>query len=452
MSERASVDTLAAIATAAGRGAVGILRLSGPESFDIATRLCGSLPEVRHAAVRTFRDADGTPCDRGLVLCFEKGASYTGERMVELHAHGSPALLDLLLRAACAHGARIARPGEFTERAFLAGRLDLAQAEAVADVIDAGSRAAVIAAHRSLEGEFSRHVQGLATRLLELRVFVEGALDFSDEDIDWLSDDQLARGLDDAEAQLLRVLAQARQGRRLRDGMVVAIAGRPNVGKSTLLNVLSGTDAAIVSATPGTTRDLLREHLDLDGLPLTLVDTAGLRTTDDAIENEGIRRAWQALERAELALFVVDDSTGLTGEDRALLTRLPEGVERLVVFNKCDLSGAAAGPTDFEGRTALRLCARGGEGLDALRAAIRARAGFDAGVEGTFTARARHLEALRQAQEHLVEARAALAMGGAAEIAAEELRLAHQALGQITGEVTTEDLLGAVFSRFCIGK
>jgi tRNA modification GTPase len=446
-------DTLAAIATAAGRGAVGILRLSGPAAYEIASRLCGgSLPEPRRAALRTFRDADDSPCDRGLVLCFEAGASYTDERMVELHAHGSPALLDLLLQAACAHGARLARPGEFTERAFLAGRMDLAQAEAVADLIDAGSRAAVLAAHRSLEGEFSRQVQDLAIRMLDLRVFVEGALDFSDEDIDWLSDAQLARNLAEAQMRLRDVLDQARQGRRLRDGMVVAIAGRPNVGKSTLLNALSRTDAAIVSPTPGTTRDLLREHLDLDGLPLTLVDTAGLRPTDDAIEGEGIRRAWQALSRAELALFVVDDTTGPTDEDRELITRLPDEVERVLVFNKCDLSGASAGAIEFEGHPALRICAREGAGLDALRAMIRARAGFEQNREGAFTARARHLDALRVAQRHLDAARAALATAGTAEIAAEELRLAHRALGQITGEVTSEDLLGAVFSRFCIGK
>ncbi|MGH8519047.1 MAG: tRNA uridine-5-carboxymethylaminomethyl(34) synthesis GTPase MnmE, partial [Panacagrimonas sp.] len=337
------VDTLAAIATAPGRGAVGILRLSGPGAFDVATLLCGSLPEPRRAALRTFRDATGAHCDRGLVLCFESGASYTGERMVELHTHGSPAVLELMVQAACAHGARIARPGEYTERAFLAGRLDLAQAEAVADLIDAGSRAAVLAAHRALEGQFSHQVQDLATRLMDLRVFVEGALDFSDEDIDWLSEEQLAQGLAEADARLRDVLAQAQQGRRLRDGLVVAIAGRPNVGKSTLLNALSRTDAAIVSPQPGTTRDVLREHLDLDGLPLTLVDTAGLRETDDAIENEGIRRAWQALTRAELVLFVVDDGVGVTQEDRELIARLPADVERVLLFNKCDVSGAPAG-------------------------------------------------------------------------------------------------------------
>ena len=452
MSDRGHVDTLAAIATAPGRGAVGILRLSGPAAFDIATQLCGSLPDPRRAALRTFRDAAGAHCDRGLVLCFEAGASYTGERMVELHTHGSPAVLDLLLQAACARGARIARPGEYTERAFLAGRLDLAQAEAVADLIDAGSRAAVLAAHRALEGEFSRQVQDLATRLMDLRVFVEGALDFSDEDIDWLSDEQLAVGLAEADTRIRDVLAQAQQGRRLRDGLVVAIAGRPNVGKSTLLNTLSRTDAAIVSPQPGTTRDLLREHLDLDGLPLTLIDTAGLRDTDDAIENEGIRRAWQALARAELVLFVVDDREGVTPEDHALIARLPQGPEHLLIFNKCDLSGAAAGAIQSEGQPGLRISASDGAGLDTLRAAIRARAGLDDRMEGTYIARARHLDALRQAQQHLAEARTALATPGTAEIAAEELRCAQQALGRITGEVSTEDLLGAVFSRFCIGK
>jgi tRNA modification GTPase len=452
VSEAAIVETMAAIATAPGRGGIGILRLSGPAAFDIAARLCGPLPEARRVALRTFRDADGTPCDRGLVLRFEQEASYTGERMVELHAHGSPALLSMLLQAACTHGARIARPGEFTERAFLAGRLDLAQAEAVADLIEAGSRAAVQAAHRTIEGAFSALVHDLAARLLDLRVFVEGALDFSDEDVDWLSDAQLAQGLDEAERHLRDVIARAGQGRRLRDGMVVAIAGRPNVGKSTLLNALSGTDAAIVSQIPGTTRDVLREHLDLDGLPLTLVDTAGLRPTDDAIETEGIRRAWQALSRAELALFVVDDAAGVTEADRDLLARLPEGLAHVLVFNKCDLTGAGAGAVRFEDRPAVRVCASGGAGLDTLRATIREHAGLDAQTEGSFTARARHLEALSLAHRHLVEARLALATAGAAEIAAEELRRAHEALGRVTGEVTTEDLLGVVFSRFCIGK
>ncbi|TDU28730.1 tRNA modification GTPase trmE [Panacagrimonas perspica] len=451
MSDR-SVDTIAAIATAPGRGAVGILRLSGPLAFVIAEKMSGALPAPRTAALRFFHDAQGERCDRGLVLCFDAPRSYTGEAVVEMQGHGGPAVLDLLLGAACAHGARIARPGEFSERAFLNGRLDLAQAEAVADLIDASSRAAVLAAHRALDGEFSLRVLTLARRLLDLRVFVEGALDFSDEDIDWLSDAQLGQGLTDAEVELSRLLAQASQGRRLRDGMVVAIAGRPNVGKSTLLNRLARAEVAIVSEIPGTTRDVLREHLVLDDLPLTMVDTAGLRDTQDPVEAEGIRRAWQAFERAELALFVAEDAAGLTEADRALLAQLPSTARQILVFNKCDLSGAASGAFVREGRDALRICAATGEGLDALRAAIRATAGLDEQMEGVFSARARHLDALHQTQRHLQAARMQLGLGTAAELAAEELRLAHDALGTITGRTTTEDLLGAVFSRFCIGK
>ena len=452
MSDR-GVDTLAAIATAPGRGAVGILRLSGPRAFAIVEQITGApLPAARTAALRAFRDRHGERCDRGLVLCFEAPRSYTGEPVVELQGHGGPAVLDLLLDAACAHGARIARPGEFSERAFLNGRLDLAQAEAVADLIDAGSRESVLAANRSLDGEFSRQVEALAAQMLDLRVFVEGALDFSDEDIDWLSDSQLAAKLATADSDLAALLAQAAQGRRLRDGLVVAIAGRPNVGKSTLLNRLARADVAIVSAVPGTTRDVLRESLVLDGLPLTVVDTAGLRDTDDPIEAEGIRRAWQAFERAELALCVVEDGHRLDQADRALFDRLPAAVRRVWVFNKCDLSGHAPGAFAFEDQPALRLCAASGAGLDALRAAIRAAAGLGERLEGVFTARARHLDALRQAQAHLRAARERLATGRNAELAAEDLRLGHAALGLITGQTTTEDLLGAVFSRFCIGK
>lgn len=451
MSDR-SVETIVAIATAPGRGAVGILRLSGPQAFSIAEKICGSLPAARTAALRAFRDAQNEYCDRGLVIRFDSPRSYTGENVVELQGHGGPAVLELLLGSACAHGARIARPGEFSERAFLNDRLDLAQAEAVADLIEASSRSGVLAAHRALEGEFSQHVHALAERLLELRVFVEGALDFSDEDIDWLSDAQLARRLSETDSDLALLLAQAAQGRRLRDGMVVAIAGRPNVGKSTLLNRLARADVAIVSDIPGTTRDVLREHLVLDGLPLTIVDTAGLRDTQDPVEVEGIRRAWRALEHAELTLFVADDSTGLTEADRALIAKLPPASSLLVVFNKCDLSGAQ--PCDFrhEGLHALRVCAASGDGLEAIRAAIRKAAGLDERIEGVFSARTRHLDALRVTQTHLRAARARLATGSTPELAAEDLRLAHEVLGVITGKITSDDLLGAVFSRFCIGK
>mgnify|MGYP001584683737 CR=1 FL=1 len=451
MSDR-SADTIAAVATPAGRGAVGILRLSGTAAFAIAERLCGSRPAPRRAALREFRDATGAVLDRGLVLCFPGPQSYTGEDVVELQAHGGPVVLDLLLRAACGLGARFARPGEFSERAFLNDRIDLAQAEAVADLIDAGSRAAVLAASRSLEGEFSRRVNLLAEALLDLRVFVEGALDFSDEDVDWLSDAALTDQLGAAERDLDLLLREAAQGRRLREGLVIAIAGRPNVGKSTLLNRLAGTEAAIVSEIPGTTRDLLREHLVIDGLPLTVIDTAGLRETQDPVEAEGIRRAWRALEQAELALFVADDRTGLTGEDQALLDQLPGAANRLVLLNKCDLSLRAPGLAEVPGCAALRISAATGAGFDALRTAIREAAGLGEHTETLFSARTRHVDALHRTRKHLALARRQLEQRVGAELAAEELRMAHEALGEISGRVTTEDLLGAVFSRFCIGK
>ena len=442
-------DTIAALATAPGRGAVGILRLSGPQAFAIAARLAGALPPPRQAALRTLRDSTGETLDQALVIGFHGPASFTGEDVVELQCHGGPVLLAELLRAVVAAGARLAEPGEFSERAYLNGRIDLAQAEAIADLIDAASTQAVRAAQRTLEGAFSRRVQQLAEQLTDLRVFVEGALDFSDEDIDWLADAGLAERLAAAEALLADTLVQAAEGRRLREGLTVAIVGQPNVGKSTLLNALAGQDAAIVSEQAGTTRDLLREQLLLDGLPLTVIDTAGLRDTDDPIEREGIRRAWAALEKAELALFLVDDRDGVTAADEALLARLPP-MPWLVVRNKCDLAGRAP-ETRADGRE-LRLSAKAGLGLDLLTAAIRTEAGFASGGEGVFLARARHLEALRTAVEHLGAARRRLAERAHAELAAEELRLAQRALGAITGAQGSDALLGEIFRRFCIGK
>lgn len=442
-------DTIAALATAPGRGAVGILRLSGPQAIRIATRLAGTVPPPRQAAVRTLRDAHGEPLDQALVIAFPGPASFTGEDVVELQAHGGPVLLAELLRAAVAAGARLAEPGEFSERAYLNGRLDLAQAEAIADLIDAASTQAVRAAQRTLEGAFSRRVQQLTEQLTDLRVFVEGALDFSDEDIDWLADARLAERLVAAEALLTDTLAQAGEGRRLREGLTVAIVGQPNVGKSTLLNALAGQDAAIVSEQAGTTRDLLREQLLLDGLPVTVIDTAGLRDTDDAIEREGIRRTWSALEKAELALFLVDDRAGITAADEALLARLPP-MPRIVVRNKCDLAGHA--PAVLADGGELRLSARAGAGLELLTAALKAEAGMASGGEGVFLARARHLEALAAAAAHLGAARQRLTERAHAELAAEELRLAQRALGAITGAQSSDALLGEIFRRFCIGK
>jgi tRNA modification GTPase len=453
-------DTIAAVATAPGRGAVGIVRLSGPRALAIAAKIAGELPPPRHAALRDFRDAGGGALDQGLVLAFPRPDSYTGEDVVELQGHGGPLVLDLLVRAACALGARPARPGEFSERAFLNGRLDLAQAEAVADLINAATEQAARAAQRSLQGEFSARVRALVDELIGLRVFVEGALDFSDEDVDWLADVALQARLDALLAHLRELLAAAAQGRRLREGLVVALAGQPNVGKSTLLNLLAGTEAAIVTDIPGTTRDVLRENVNLDGLPLTLVDTAGLRDSIDPVEKIGIERAWQALGQAELVLFLVDDRRGVTETDRALIERLPAGAEVLVVRNKCDLSGQPAGAAHAgaapvgaaHGRDELRICAKSGAGLDLLRAGILRVAGLSATGESLFSARTRHVDALQRALACAADAEKRLREGAAAELAAEDLRLAQQALGEITGAFTTEDLLGRIFSQFCIGK
>ena len=452
----ATADTIAAIATAPGRGAIGLLRISGPAASEIATRIAGALPAARQAGLRTFRDRNGEAIDQGLVLVFPAPRSYTGEHLVELQGHGGVVLLQLLLEAAIAAGARMARPGEFSERAFLNGRLDLAQAEAVGDLIDAASRQAVVAAQRSLEGAFSERVTRLADELMGLRAWVEGALDFSDEDVDWLADDGLRKRLANWSDALDALIAQVGQGRRLREGLVVAIVGQPNVGKSTLLNRLAGVDAAIVSDQPGTTRDLLREHLVLDGMPITIVDTAGLRETEDRIEQEGIRRSWNAVDKAELVLYLVDDRFDDHPQDLELLAKLPVDRPRIVVRNKCDLANRSAQRLDATSTEplTLRLSAATGAGIDLLTNAIREFAGLGAADQqsSSFTARTRHVLALAETRRHLDVAMRALTANSAAELIAEELRLAHAALGEITGQVTSEDLLGRIFASFCIGK
>lgn len=459
MSIAAARDTIAAVATPLGRGAVGILRLSGPLALSIARQMCAKgagaaaeLPPPRVASLRPLRDAGGEILDRGLVLVFPAPNSFTGEDVVEFQSHGGPVLLDLLMQTACRLGARAARPGEFSERAFLNDRLDLAQAEGIADLIDASSRAAVVAARRSLDGEFSERVNRLAADLLDLRVMVEGALDFSDEDIDWQPDSGLAERLSTCEQRLEHLLSAASQGRRLREGITIAIAGPPNVGKSSLLNRLAGVDAAIVSDTPGTTRDLLREHLVLEGLPVTVIDTAGLRQTSDSVEREGIRRAWQTLESADFVLYVADDREGVTAIDVELLHQFPKEITYLILLNKSDLSGRAAQRGACPQGPWVRLSTATGAGMDLLRTAIHELAGFTDQADGQFSARARHLDALRQTQRNLKAAAELLRHPRNAELVAEDLRLAHDALGEITGRIDSEALLGAVFSRFCIGK
>lgn len=452
MTGREAPETIAAIATPAGRGGVGIVRISGAVATAVAAAMmAGPLPPPRVAALRDLHDASGQVLDRGLVLRFVAPHSFTGEDVVELQAHGGPLLLQMLLDAACAAGARRARPGEFSERAFVNGRLDLVQAESIADLIDAASQSAVRAASRSLQGEFSASVDALVDALTALRADLEAALDFADEDVPWIDDDRLTQRIDALAVRLAELRQRAAQGRRLRDGLVVAIAGRPNVGKSTLLNALARTDAAIVSPIAGTTRDLLREPILLDDLPLTLIDTAGLRETEDVIETEGVRRAWAAAAQADAILFVTDDRLGLGEAEQELLARLPPTPPRLLLFNKCDLSGRAAGPVDGHADR-LRLSAERGEGLQDLALALKRLAGVSEETEGSFSARARHVEALSQAASTLAQALELARMSAAPELVAECLRQSQNALGEITGRVTADALLGRIFSTFCLGK
>jgi tRNA modification GTPase len=438
-------DTIAAIATAAGHGGVGIVRLSGPRARAIGERIAGRALRPRHAHHARFVDAAGDVLDDGIAIWFAAPASYTGEDVVELQAHGSPAVLAQLLDAACAQGARLARPGEFSERAFLEGRLDLAQAEAVADLIAAGDARAARAARRALDGEFSRRVEAIAADLLHVRVHCEAAIDFADEPLDTLGGAQIRARLDAIAGALDALLAQAEQGRRLRDGLHAVIVGAPNAGKSSLLNALAGVDRAIVTDVAGTTRDVLQEVVRVDGVELTLVDTAGLRESGDAIEREGIRRARMELQRADLALAVVD-ARALDGARQALAADVAGVPQVLWIASKLDLAPDARLDGDWVG-----LSVRTGAGLDALRARIRALAGSDASTDGAFTARARHVQALAQARAALAEARGQLAHEHL-DLAAESLRQAHDALGEITGRVRADDLLGHVFASFCIGK
>lgn len=436
-----------AVASPPGRGGVGVLRLSGPGVAAIAEAVCGGLPTARYAALRSFRDADGTAIDHGLALYFPAPGSFTGEDVLELHAHGSPVVLDRLLARTVELGARVARPGEFSERAFLNDKLDLAQAEAIADLIDAGTREAATAATRSLEGQFSRLVHELADAMVRLRVYIEAAIDFPDEDVDYLAEGDVAARLDRLAESLAELRERAVRGSILREGMHLAIVGAPNVGKSSLLNTLARRDTAIVTEIPGTTRDVLREVIDLDGLPVHIADTAGLRETDDPVELEGVERARAEIARADAIVLVVDDRQGVTDAD---WSRLPDENHRppvTVVHNKSDLSACQPGVVD----DGVRLSAATGAGLDSLAQVLRERAGLSAG-ESEFTARRRHLEALDRAAESLATARRQLQAHAAGELVAEDLRSAHDALGAITGAFTSDDLLGEIFASFCIGK
>ena len=439
------VDTIAAIATGAGAAGVGAVRVSGPLAPAIATRFLGREPTPRHAHFAAFRDGAGELIDRGILLHFPAPHSYTGEHVVELQGHGSAVLLDALLRRCIELGARLARPGEFTERAFLNGKLDLAQAEAVADLVAATSQAGARAALRSMEGVFSARVDDLLAELIELRVHIEAAIDFPEEEIDFLADPIIGDKLALLRNHLDELLTETRRGVRLNDGIAVAIVGRPNAGKSSLLNALAGEERAIVTDIAGTTRDVLREAIHIDGVALELADTAGLRESDDIVEREGIRRARAQLERCDVALLVTDEAHADT--DQAFFHGVPAHAARLVVINKIDLVSRHA---QREGDT-LWISARTGEGLDALRSRLRELATAGAG-EGAFSARRRHVVALESVRGYLDRTADALHDTRSGELAAEELRHAQQALGEITGTYSSDDLLGAIFGSFCIGK
>ena len=450
-------ETIAAVATAQGRGGVGIVRVSGPRARALAITLSGLEPKPRHAHYGPWHDNDGEVIDQGLLLFFPGPHSFTGEDVLELQGHGGPVVLDMLLQRCLELGARQARPGEFSERAFLNDKLDLAQAEAIADLIEASSAQAARNALRSLQGEFSRRVHDLTEQLIALRIYVEAAIDFPEEEIDFLADGHVLNLLDGVRGDLSTVLREAGQGALLRDGMTVVIAGRPNAGKSSLLNALAGREAAIVTEIAGTTRDVLREHIHIDGMPLHVVDTAGLRDTDDQVERIGVERALKAIGEADRILLVVDSTAAESADPFALwpefLDSRPAPERVTLIRNKADLSGEPVQlETCADGHVTLSLSAKSAEGLDMLREHLKACMGYEQTAESGFSARRRHLEALRQASGHLEHGRAQLTLAGAGELLAEDLRQAQQALGEITGAFSSDDLLGRIFSSFCIGK
>jgi tRNA modification GTPase len=440
-------DTIAAIATAPGRGGIGVVRVSGTGLAGFARALTGREPRPRIAAFARFLDGEGEAMDEGLLLYFPGPASFTGEDVIELQGHGGPVVMQMLLDRCLALGARLAQPGEFTRRAFLNGKLDLAQAESVADLIEASTAAAARSAVRSLSGRFSEEIHRIRDGLIDLRMLVEATLDFPEEEIDFLEKARALPRLVAIRADLEGVLDRARQGALLRSGLNVVLVGEPNVGKSSLLNQLAGEERAIVTDVAGTTRDALRETIQIEGIPLHIIDTAGLRDTSDVVEQIGIARTWQEIGRADVILRLVEADGALGGDD--IDARLPAGVERIVVENKIDLHGREPGRREQDGRVWLALSAKRGEGVELLRRELLRVAGWHAHGEDVILARERHLTALRTALAHVETAQGQVV---ALELFAEELRLAHDALSEITGEFTADDLLGVIFSRFCIGK
>ncbi len=441
-----SIDTIVAPATPPGRGGVAMVRISGPRAKEIAQHILGKIPQPRYAVFSAFMDNTGQAIDEGLALFFPGPHSFTGEDVLELQGHGGPYVVDSLVKRILECGARLARPGEFSERAFLNDKLDLAQAEAIADLIDASSTQAARSALRSLQGEFSKKIHALVESVTRLRIYIEAAIDFVEEEIDFLADEQVNLQLKSIVNELEQIQSQAVQGALLREGITAVIAGQPNVGKSSLLNALSGKDIAIVTDIPGTTRDLLREHVNIDGMPMHVIDTAGLRDSDDPVEQEGIRRARSEIARADLVLFVVDASQKIQVKLSDVLPEIPEHASIIAIRNKIDLLE----PTEMNGF--LNISAKTGLGIDILKQEIKARVGFQSNTEGLFSARRRHLDALNRAHKFLQSAYSQLKENRAGELVAEDLRQVQLALSEITGEFTSDDLLGRIFSSFCIGK
>lgn len=442
-------DVIVAIATASGRGGVGVIRLSGSDIVGYANALIGKLPVPRYATYSSFRAADGSVIDSGLALYFPHPHSFTGEHVLELQAHGGPVVLKMLQQRCIELGARLAEPGEFTQRAFFNDRIDLAQAESIADLIDASSEAAVRSAVKSLQGAFSLVIRDLVKQLTHLRILVEANLDFPEEDIDFLAAQDASGQLANIKNQLMKVLDTAQQGKLLREGMHIVLVGQPNVGKSSLLNVLAGFDAAIVTEIAGTTRDTVREMIHLKGVPLHIIDTAGLRETTDQVESIGIARTWDAIAKADLILLLVDNQVGLTPKDQAIMDKLPPHLPCIHVYNKIDLTGQTAGHTKTDEGYHVRISAKARLGIETLQHVLLELVGWHDTGEGIFMARARHLDAIHRAATFLDEAYGNMEQ---IEIFAENLRLAQYALSEITGEFTADDLLGEIFSQFCIGK
>ncbi|MBX3708422.1 MAG: tRNA uridine-5-carboxymethylaminomethyl(34) synthesis GTPase MnmE [Gammaproteobacteria bacterium] len=442
------VDTIVAQATPSGRGGIAVVRVSGPQVTNVIHHVLGHELSPRQAAYHRFYDVDGAVIDEGIAIFFSRPNSFTGEDVLELHGHGGPVVVDLLLQRILSLGPRLARPGEFSERAYLNGKIDLAQAESIADLINASSQQAARSAIRSLQGEFSKEIYALNEKIIYLRTYIEAAIDFTDEEIDFLGDEKIATLLSKILEDLNTIQQKAKQGSFLREGITVVIVGEPNVGKSSLLNYLSGKEVAIVTDIPGTTRDVLRNDILIDGMPIHIIDTAGLRHSDDLVEQEGIRRAYHEMEKADIILHVVDAANAVSSD----MTRWENSRPRITIRNKIDLTREQPSIKNENSETIISLSVKLGVGIDLLKSHIKAQVGYCPTTEGTYLARRRHLDALARAKTHLQESLMQLRQSHAGELAAEDLRLAHLSLCEITGEFTTDDLLGHIFSSFCIGK